>query len=264
MLAFHVQNVPKEDVISFFKGLKAEFALFEGGSVRGVEVRGIPHSCLFDHRGNLVFEDHPGLAEKKLKELVENMPDPLIGEGPYKKLGSLAKKICQRKGLGKIMSQLSEKIEKAKKPGEKEEAEKLLGRLQNYAQKLKTKADGAKDQDPLQYYNLQQQLAKEFKGNEIGTEAQEVVKGLKKDKEFQRTLKAEKEFAKIEAMTETFKPCQNNKPLNIKNCAGCQKKNAASLNTIVSFAKRLIKKYPDTPAAQKTQGLLDELGRGGA
>ena len=66
-----------------------------------------------------------------------------------------------------------------------------------------------------------------------------------------------------EHITESLKPCSKHKSLDVKNCPDCQKKHAASLKTIAALAKRLIKKYPDTSAAQKTKDLLDELGIGG-
>lgn len=258
-MGFHVQNAPKEKVISFFKSHKADFPLFQGGGIKGINVRGIPQFYIFDHRGELVFKGRE-LPAKKLEEVVNNAPNPLVGEGPYKKLGALVKKIIKHKGLGKIMLQLKEKVETSTDAVEKEEAGDLLRRITGYAQNIKEQAGEIKEQEPLQAYNLYQRLAKEFKGGEFGDEAAQVLDELKKDKEFQKGLRADKKFIELQTLTDKFKPCQSNKPLDIKGCQKCQKKNQKLLNQVTVYGKRLIKQYPEAPAAKKVKELFDEWG----
>lgn len=258
-MGFHVQNAPKEKVISFFKSHKTKFPIFQGGQIKGINVKGIPQFYIFDHRGKLVFKGRT-LPAKKLEEVVKNAPDPLVGERPYKKLQSVVKKILKHKDLGKIMLQLKEKAETSTDAVEKEEVEDLLKRLTGYAQDFKVRAEKLKEQEPLRSYNLYQKLAKEFKGGEFGEEADQVLDELKKDKEFQKGLKADKKFIELQTIVDKFKPCQSNKPLDIKNCQKCRKKNQKLLNQVTVYGKRLIKQYPEASAVKKVKELFGELG----
>lgn len=259
ILGFHHQNGTKEQVVSFYKGNKVKFPIFQGGQIKGISVSGLPHFCLFDHTGEMIYEGKVIQADKKLDEAMSRAPDPMVGEGPYKKLATLAKSASQHKDLGKTMGVLRKKIEENKDEAEVTEANMLLGRIDRYAQRLKGRADGAKESEPLQYQALCQQLAQEFKGDEIGTEAENTLAELKKDAAFQKNIEADKKFAKLSEAVDKFKPCQGNKPLEIGDCAACKKKNQTELDALTDQAKKLLAQHPDSPAAQKTKSLLDSL-----
>ncbi|MBI4712180.1 MAG: redoxin domain-containing protein [Planctomycetes bacterium] len=259
LIGIHRQNEPADKVTSFCKSQKINYPIYQQGDISGVSFSGIPHFCVFNHRGELVFDGHPARAGKKLDETVKNAPDPLVGEGPYKKLSALAGQIAKSKNYGNIMGQLKKKSESAD-ADEKAEAEKLLARLNNYAQRQKTKADAFKDTEPLQHYDIYKGLSEQFKGDEIGTQADKVLNDLKNDQEFQKSLKAEREWLKIEEIADKLKPCQIDEPLDPKNCQSCKKKNDAALGSITSGCKYIIKQYHGTPAARKCEDLMSELG----
>jgi thiol-disulfide isomerase/thioredoxin len=259
LIGIHCQNEPDEKVIALCKSLKVIYPIYQQGSIDGVSFPGIPHFSIFDHRGKLAFDGHPSQADKKLDELMAQAPVPLVGDGPYKKLKPLADQIGQHKNLGQAMLQLRKKAG-SNDIEEKTEAEKLMERLNRYAQRMKNNADTLKEKEPLQSYELYQKLAEQFKGDEIGSEAGKTVDELKKDETFQKAVKADKDWLKINEMQEKLKPCKPDKPLAIKNCEACRKKNADLLPGINSACKQLIKQYPDTPAVHKCEELLSELG----
>lgn len=259
ILGFHCQNAPKDQIISFYKANKVKFPLFQGGQIKGINVKDIPHFCLFDHNGEMVYEGPVAQADKTLDEVMSRAPDPMVGEGPYKKLHALAKTTAQHKDLGKTMAQLRKKIEENKDEAEVVEATELLKRIDRYAQRLKKRVEGARESEPLRYYTLCQQLAQEFKGDEIGTEAEATLNELKKDAQFQKNLEADKKFAKISEAVDKLKPCQANKPLEVSACAACRKKNQSDLDALTGQAKKLLAQHPDSPAAQKTKALLAGL-----
>ncbi|MEK7449064.1 MAG: TlpA disulfide reductase family protein [Planctomycetota bacterium] len=263
-IGFHRQNEPKEKVIAHCKSLKVNYPIYQHGDVKGLTFaeKLLPHFALFNHRGELIYKgsssDEINVIAKKLEEAINNAPDPLIGEGPYKKLKSLAQQICQRKGLGNIMLQLEKKVQ-SENPEEKEEAEKLMARLGKYSHQLKLKAEGLKDKEPLQYYETCRNLAEQFKGHAIGDDSQKTLDELKNDKVFQDALKADREWQKIEKIKESLKPCQSDKPLEINHCEKCRKKNESVIAQLVSACKGLLKQHSDTPAASKAQDFLGEL-----
>jgi cytochrome c biogenesis protein CcmG, thiol:disulfide interchange protein DsbE len=259
LIGIHSQDVSKEQVIGLCKSLKVNYPIYASGNIKGISFSAIPHFSIFDYQGKLAFDGHPAEADKKLDELMKQMPPPLVGEGPYKKLKSLAEQIGQHKNLGQAMLQLRKKSDSTD-ADEKSEAEQLMGRLTKYAQRMTNNAETLKEQEPLQSYGLYQKLNDEFKGDEIGTNTAKTLTELKKDEVFQKALKADKDWLKINEMHDGLKPCRADKPLDIKNCAACQKKNNDLLSQINSSGKQLLKQYPETPAAQKVKDLFAELG----
>jgi len=253
LIGIHSQSVSKEQVIAFCKSLKVNYPIYQGGNIKGLSFSGIPHFTIFNHRGEMVFDGHPSVADKILDDTMKNAPDPLVGEYPYKKLKSLADQISQHKGFGSIMSQLRKKAESSD-ADEKAEAGNLMERLIRFANRATEKAEGKKASEPLNAFNLYQEIATLFKGDEIGDNAEKVVKSFKEDKAFQDNVNADKEFEQIIGEMEKMKNCNKCKAFN-KNCSSCQEKNP-SWNSLKQRIEGLIKKYPNSPAAGKAKELL--------
>lgn len=256
MLGFHsTKQETKEEVIAYCKSNRVTFPIYEGGRVSGAESQGIPNFVLFDHTGKMIFKGHPGEADKKLADAMKNAPDPMVGEGPYKKLTALTVKIKEHKELGKILSALKTKHVISADADEKAEAEKLIERMSRYGNRLIEKADKKKDTQPLNAYNLYQQAATLFKGDEIGDNADRILKELKEDKNFQDNMKADKELTDMMPQIEKLKPCGKTCHAFNKECQNCHKKNQ-TFEEIMAKARGLVKKYPSSPAAEKIKELL--------
>ncbi|MFH1231230.1 MAG: TlpA disulfide reductase family protein [Planctomycetota bacterium] len=255
LLGFHsTKTETKEEVTAFCKTNNITFNIYNGGRVSGLDFSGIPHFTLFDHTGKMIYDGHPMEADGKLAAAMKAAPDWLAGEGPYKKLKSLADKVKEHKDLGKILKTLKEKHLNPDDADEKAEAEKLAERLTRYGNRLLQKAEAKKDKEPLNCFNLYQQAATVFKGDEIGDNAEKIIKSLKEDNAFQENMNADKELAQIMDETEKLKNCNKCKAFN-KRCASCQEKNP-SWNTLRQRIEGLIKKYPNSPAAEKAKELL--------
>jgi uncharacterized protein YaaR (DUF327 family) len=186
-------------------------------------------------------------------------PEFLIGNEPYNKLKLLAQEICKLKDLGKIKAQLTKKAE-SDNAEEKAEAERLIEHLKKYAEDVKEEANELEETEPAKTLELYQLLAKQFKEDAIGDEAEKTVSELKENKELQNRIKSEQEWAKVDKIQRQLKSCSPNKPLDIKNCADCKKNNISVVSQLTSACKQLMKQYPDTPAAKKCQDLMTELG----
>ena len=261
LLGFYFAYASRKEITEYCRKKKMGHTIYRSGQIMGVKFSELPYYAVFDHRGKLVFQgDSPGEVSKKIKRLTEIMPDPLVGEGPYKKLKSLANRIIQRKGLGKVLAELRQKIESADK-AEQAEAEKLFERLDRYAENMKWKAENLKADKPLKFYESFRRIAKEFEGDKIGDECQATLDKLEKDEEFQEDLKADKKYNKILPTLEKLKPCKANKPLDVESCANCRKKNSSLVKQIISTCKKVIAKHPDTPAASKADVLLEKMGK---
>jgi hypothetical protein len=254
LLGFHREEASKQDVIVFCKSSRISFPIYQGGSVSGLDVSTLPHFVLFDHKGNVIFDGQPIDVYPKLDAAMKAAPDPIIGESPYKKLDKIAQKIKEHKEFGKILSTLKKKYLTSTDADEKAEAEKLVGCLTNYANKLLKKADKKKGAEPLKAYNIYQDIATLFKGDEIGDNAEQILNELKADENFQENMKADKELADIMPQIEKLKACNKCKLFN-KYCEACRKKNP-SLDELIKKAQGLIKKYPSSPAANKIKELL--------
>lgn len=254
LLGFHKDEAPKQDIIAFCKSLRISFPIYQGGNVSEVDVSTMSLLILFDHNGHMIFYGDPRDAFPKLDAAMKAAPDPIIGEGPYTKLDKIAQKIEEHKEFGKILSTLKTKHLTSTDVSEKAEAEKLVKCLTNYANRLLKKADKKKNTEPLKSYNIYQDVATLFKGDEIGDNVEKIINELKEDKNFQDNIKADKELADIMPQIEKLKPCTKCKLFN-KDCEACQKKNP-SLDELTKKAQGLIKKYPSSPAAEKVKGLL--------
>jgi hypothetical protein len=256
LLSFYVEDDNREQIIAFCKSRKVPFPIYSGGSISGMEITNFPTFVLFDHTGQIIYNGHPKEENLNisLTNAIKSMPDPLLGEGPYKKLSALTDKIKQRKELGQILSALKSKHLNSEDADEKAEAEKLAERLTRYGNKLLRQAGTKKDKEPLDCLNLYQQTAAVFKGDTIGDTAEKTIKELKDDKTFQDNLKADKELTDIIAEMKKLKPCNTCASFS-RDCPACQKRNA-SMEVLIPKAKGLVKRYPDSPAATKVKELL--------
>lgn len=256
LVSFYGPEEDRQPIITFCKSKKVPFSIYSGGSISGMEITNFPTFVLFDHTGQIIYNGHP--KEEKLNislaNAIKSMPDPLIGEGPYKKLSVLVDKIKQRKELGKILATLKTKHLNSEDADEKAEAEKLSERLTRYGNKLLRKAGIKKNKESLDCLNLYQQAAMVFKGDEIGDNAEKIIKELKENKVFQDNLKADKELADIITEMKKLKSCNQCASFS-KDCAACQKRNA-SLEVLIPKARGLVKKYPDSPTAAMVKELL--------
>jgi len=255
LIGFHgTQKETPEEVVAYCKAYKIPYPVYERSSISGVQVEGYPHFVLFDHTGKMIFRGHPMEADGKLAAAMKAAPDWLVGEGPYKKLKALAEKAAQHKDLGQILKTLKDKHLNSADAEEKAEAEKLSERLTRYGNRLLQKAEAKKATEPLKSMNLYQETAKLFKGDEIGDNAEKIIRELKEDKAFQDNLKADKELTDMIPDIEKLKACNKCGTFN-KECDACEKKNA-SLEMLIPKAKNIVKKYPDSPAAARVKELL--------
>ncbi len=247
IIAFHVQNAPQDRVVSFLRSQKVNYTVTDGGQIPGNPVSGIPAAFLFDSSGKLVEKGSPTQLKAKAQELVASGPHWLAAGREYKKLRPFAEALKKSKAWGPILKKLESE---AKKGGEAEEEAKYLSeRLLGYGGKRLEEAKALESEDAFAAQQLYTEVSAQFKGFEPAKAADDRMKELKKDKDFQAELKASTIAAQIRA--ECDKLVANQGKIDPEYAPN--KRTAA---TVRQMAAVLRKKYPESRASAR---LVEEL-----
>jgi peroxiredoxin len=119
-----------------------------------------------------------------------------------------------------------------------EAAKKLIEERKTEAETWKSEAADLEGTEPLKAYDLYHKVAAVFPNDPMGKSAVAAAKKLATNKAIAPELAARKAFAALVQTTGTG----TNRPAFIQSC------------------KALMKKYPETPTAEKTDDLIQELG----
>jgi thiol-disulfide isomerase/thioredoxin len=258
ILAFHNGcEESKEEVIAFAKKSRVKFSLYRESGISGLSISELPTLVLFNHKGESIYNGDTKKAEFVLSEAINSIPDPLIGEFPYKKLTSLVEKIRNRKEVGQILSILKTKYLKSSDPDERLEAENLVKCLSEFAMRAIQKADKKRNTEPYFSYNLYQEIFSLFKGDKIVDNLQKTLTELNKDKNFQDTMNCDKLLLDLIAEVERARHC-NKCPMFNKDCRDCHKAFVpySGLDLLILRAKGLVKRYPFLCSAEEVVILL--------
>jgi hypothetical protein len=229
-------------------------SVYGSGKVKGADFNGIPHVFLFSHTGENTYEGHWTAIESNVADLCKAAPDWLTGPKNWTKVKPEADKIRSRKGMGPAVAELRKK-EQAEGDA-KEEAGELLDRVTKYAEREMKRADGAVEVgDPLKAQEIWSRLSKEFKGDEIGTQADAVAKEKGQDPAFQKEVEAGKQLAKLEAAAKALKPRGES-----ESPAKWREKNAGAIGQILGLYKSMEKKYGDTKVFVRAKAKVGAMG----
>ncbi|MHC5037616.1 MAG: hypothetical protein ACYTHM_09905 [Planctomycetota bacterium] len=175
---------------------------------------------------------------------------PLIDPAKYTVLRSEAKSIAARKNLGTVLADLRGKAEKETGKAQ-EEARALLEKLLAYAGYQLDRAEKMKDEDPGEALAMYKNIAAMFKGDEVGEKADAIYTALKKDKAFQREIKAGALYRQMRELKNRINP---KRPLDSPS-------NRKTVATLRALMQGLQKKFSDTKACEKAKKLMDALGK---
>mgnify|MGYP003572931363 CR=1 FL=1 len=255
IIAPHAQNVPQDDVVAFLRQNKVNFTVTSGGGVQVPDrLSGIPAAYLFNSKGELVEAGRPSSMKNSITGLIDSEPHYLAAGIEYDKtVGKLAAALKKTKAYGTILDRLDKEI---KKDGETAaEAKFLADNIRGFGKKRYFDARKLEASDAYAAMSLYSELKVSFKGDKAGDKAGERIAELKKDKDFQKELKAGEVATKISA------ECQNlvvntgqTKPVLT---SGPNKKTAAKVR---AMARVLFGKYGDSKAAERTKSELESYG----
>ncbi len=254
IIANHAQNIPKDEVVTYLRSAKVNFTVTSGGRVDVPNrLSGIPAAYLFDSSGKLVLSGRPATMKQQIIDLIQSEPHFLAAGRSYKKLGKIAASLKRSKAYASILKKLDKE---EKKGGEAaEEAAYLSSRIRNYGKDRYLAAKKLERSDAFGAMSIYNELKVTFKGEKAGDKADERIKALKKNKEFQTELKAGEIAAKILAECEKLTvPRGRSKP----DLSGGQNKRIAG--KVRGMMAVLLKRYGETNAAKKAKADLKDYG----
>ncbi|MFC1588142.1 PDZ domain-containing protein [Planctomycetota bacterium] len=261
-IGFHVCRHPEiveENIIYRCQQLQPNFPITRRGWVSEWPAYILPWAIVFDHTGKRIFGDRLWGMETVIEEAVAKAPHYLVG-GPYKELKDLADKIAvDQKNIGPYLKKLRAIIAKEKADSTKtQEAEKLLGCLRAYFDRRLNKVylDPSNKAYSAEIYS---ELAAVFQGDELGDEAEALLRDLEQTCDLDREREAERAFRM--AKTEFRKlPPKGNYAYDLSYKLTDDEIILARRAWItVKFKHKLrniLKKYPGTNTAEKIEYLL--------
>lgn len=246
----HVQRATPAKIKSVAASTGANFAIFDGGSVRGgTDFRGIPHTMVFGHDGKCVYRGHPMRAEAAMRKAVGASLAASAGSG----LPSAVAAVADSLRAGKSPESLLPRLRKLAASRDEATA-KAAGRL------IKAMTDAATepaDTDLLSKYHRLRDKAKRFKGTAAGNEAAAEAKKMLADKATVAKLYALKGLRDIEQLDALMR--QRGGSADPKS-AVFRRAFIVPLKKMRQIVGRLKQKYPDEEATQKAAEIAGRYG----
>lgn len=257
IVGLEVQGSSAADVAEYAKGKGMTYQCTSGGSIKGSNVVGIPHTFLFGADGNLIAEKlRPGgELDKKLAVALKECGAALAGPGPYTKLGPLAAQIKSGIGLGTVLKTLATK-KNSKDATEVAEATMMYDALHNGGQEQLDSATEQKAEEMVAALQKFERLATQFAGDEIGKKASEQALAMKKDPKVKAEVAGEQMWKIIEGLNDKLKPVKGVKDPKEK---AFRDLNQDALIGLVAGCRTIIQRCPKTKAAERAQGYIDEI-----
>ena len=269
IVAMHAQGTSdsvRKQVLDLCKTKKVNYIVTAAGSVPGSTGRGIPHVQLIAPSGKVVWQGSP--RDPKLTQGIEALL-PKVKLSDKVKREILAEKICgdreyvaQKKAVKQIYAgQLGASYksllpQKDAEGAAGEEATQLLEGLDTYAKSLFTEAEELRAVQPSKMMRELRKIAELFVGTPYGEQANNQVKELTENKEFQSHLKCERVYRTIMNSTKRI----GTPPENEKERSLFLKKKQSRIKMFASQAKSFIKNNPESPFATKLTERLTLYG----
>ena len=258
VIGLHVQQATAAEVKAKARALGMRFAVTEGGSISGLKVEGIPHCCVFDHAGKLVYDGHPNKAEPKVREAFAGMLAAEAGETPNKAVGG----VLEAYKKGGTAADLVKKLTALKDDADgttSKQSKAIVTKLQGGAQTRLDEAKAAMKDDPIAAYDAAAQTAARWKGTALGRAAADLTDKLKNERPVWNELKARPALEKIRTAEAAITKAADGKE---PDSAEFKKAFAVQLKQLDATVKALKKAYPDAPATAEAEEIANRLGAG--
>lgn len=242
------QNIKKNHSIHYFRSKKIPFMLTRGGETR-VKRKGnpMPASTVFDAEGNIAALGTAMSLTREIDNLMKTRSHWLAEGREFKKLGKLVAGLGGRATYGQILKKLEK--QRTKKEPAKSEAEFLMGRIQKHGESRLEEAKAFESIDAAQALESYREVARQWKGDDIGARAAKRLQELKADGKFQSEAKAMVIARQISSECDKFVHAEEFKLENPANQRISQR--------IRALGSRLKKDYPDSQALKKA---ISDLG----
>ncbi len=278
LVATHCQRDTKENVVQYIqgKGLAADTPNVTVSSFGGhPKVKGngyVPYYMVFDHTGKLVREhmcgDYHGGDGLGMIEWVENAlkdaPGIWLGEQPFEKVATLAKKVSSGKKLGATIKAIETKLEIATDAATKAELERLHGAVAQHRDRRIERALSLQASRPSGVKSALDKLKKDFAGSSLVDRVQETLDETSKSAQLRQAIQAEKSFESIRKSLAKKKSCKTCKRSGSKKirlgCAQCRAQNQTAISKAQKKLDALLQEHGDLPFAATIRDYAKQLG----
>jgi thiol-disulfide isomerase/thioredoxin len=208
----HAQGGTAEDIRKVVGELGVTFPIVENAQVEaGMDFDGIPHCIVFDHAGKCVYRGSPFDAHDAIVTAVRAAPASVLEGRQLEKLAAIGGMLRDESGYANALRK-AKGLVSSKDATTAEEATFVVEKLEARGRGMLEAARGKKESDPLTAAGLVQRCATAFKGTEIGSEAADLVRDWKKDKDFQALVKAGQQMAQLEALADRVRKVTGSEP----------------------------------------------------
>lgn len=253
IIANQCQQADEAKAQAVFKGRGGSdlITVINHGDLSGANVSGIPHCFLFNHEGKLVYEGSPFNLDAPVESAVKNSPGFLVAGRTYQKTQKQAATIgALKSNLAGTLKSLRT-LSKGDDATAKEEADYLLGKLNDFSERNLSKITKARSEDPLAAGETLARMVQLLGGDDLGKPYEDLVKELKGDKAFQAELKAAGILGDVRAQAAK---------IGLETSPEDAKRNRQAMTQITETLKALVKKFPDTKAASQATELAKRWG----
>lgn len=259
VIGAHAQGGSAAELKPQVAKLGVTFTILENATVEGgMDFQGIPHCMLFDHTGKCVYRGSPFSAQEAVVAAVKAAPGSILEGRTLAKLPELNTLLRDERQFATVLK----KARGLTSSGDSEtadEAKFVVEKIEAYGRRLLDEARSGKESDPARAADNVQRCAVLFKGSEIGTEAAKLNGEWKKDKQFQATVKAGQQLAKLEQMRDYVR-----EQLGVDADATVTAEQAAAIPAAIkgqirSLAQGIGKSCPGSAFADKAATIAAEL-----
>jgi thiol-disulfide isomerase/thioredoxin len=259
VIGAHAQGGSAEELRPQVAKLGVTFTILDNARVEGgADFQGIPHCMLFDHTGKCVYRGSPFNAQEAVVAAVKAAPGSILEGRTLAKLPELNTLLRDERQFGTVLK----KARGLASSGDAEtadEAKFVVEKIEAYGRRLLDEARSGREADPVRSAENVQRCAVLFKGSDLGIEAAKLNGEWKKDKQFQASVKAGQQLAKLEQMRDYIR-----EQLGINADATVTAEQAATIPAVMkgqirSVASSVGKSCPGSSLAEKAAAIAAEL-----
>ena len=256
----HAQGGTAEDIRAAVAKLGVTFTVVDGARVDGADdIEGIPHCMVFDHTGKCVFRGHPRQAHDAVEAAVKGAPGSVLAGRVLAKLPEFNTLLRDERNYVTALKK-AKSLVKSDDADTAAEANYVVERIEAYGRGMLDEAASTRTTDPAKALDLLQRCLVILKGSGIGVEAAKLKAEWMKDKQFQASLKASQQMARLEemqaAVRQQFKLGREGKvPEDMAAAIPSAVKGRVRL-----IAESIVRAVPGTPMSERASAIAAELG----
>ncbi|MGB0766553.1 MAG: TlpA family protein disulfide reductase [Phycisphaeraceae bacterium] len=241
-------------------------AVYNGGHLPGSNVRGIPDVFLFAPNGQFLWNGRPGGVEQALEQAMRSFrlpkkekeeapkPDPIVTgvEATYfdRQLEDINE---QSRSIDRPLAQVRRFAERAPKEEQMQEAGAILAAVTDWAKLREQAIQSTRADDPAAAYAMAEKAIELFGRDELAKPFADVKAAMDADDKLMDRVRSMRMLREVIAEAESI-------GLHEDPAVGQDRRNARTVRAITRDLGRIIKNWPDTPAAAQAQSLQSKWG----